>query len=132
MKENPTRQVLAWLKEVLTADGWFAEHFVTILVENQRDIVYELEQVIAGNTGCCLILKVTRVTNNRPAYDVDFELLAVENPTLNRARAGSATAADVVWHAAQSLDGDHAMLRTVEQTEVANLFQARATMACVI
>lgn len=129
--ENIPRQFLHALRSQMAEDGWYAEHDVTLIVENQADILYTLEKTISGAMGCCIVLKVPRAQNERPAWRLTFEVLAIENPTTNRTKANHATAEDAVWHAAVALDGSDYMLRTIEHTEVEHLFQARATFECV-
>ena len=111
---NPIQALLAWLKETLDADPWYAEHGVAV------------------GTGCALILRAPRAENNRPALNVSVELLALENPTLNRARPQAATALDAAWHAALALDGPNLMLRTVEHAPQDGLFQATATLDTIV
>lgn len=130
--ENVVQDLLVWLRDHLQGDPWYAGHGVPILIENNRDILYEIENALRGKLGIALVLKVPRAENNRPALNVTLELLAVESPTLNRTRADSATALDVAWHAALALDGASAMLRFVEHDEEGPLLKARAQLECVI
>ncbi len=130
--ENVIIDVLVWLRDTLCQDGWYAEHGVAILIENQKDILYEIEKTVSGTTGCVMVLKAPRAENNRPALNISLELMILENPTMNRVKANAATALDVAWHAALALDGPNMMLRTVEHTEVDNLFQARATLDAIV
>lgn len=81
---NPIQSLLDWLKATLDADPWYAEHGVAVLIENQLDILSEVERAVLSGTGCALILRAPRAENNRPALNVSVELLALENPTLNR------------------------------------------------
>ncbi len=129
---NPIQNLLAWLKETLDGDPWYAEHGVPVLVENQLDILSEVERTVLSGTGCALILRAPRAENNRPALNVSVEVAALENPTLNRCRANAATALDAAWHAALALDGANLMLRTVEHAPVEGLFQATATLDTIV
>lgn len=119
---NPIQTLLAWLKATLDADPWYAEHGVNVLIENQLDILSEVERAVLSGTGCALILRAPRAENNRPALNVSVELLALDNPTLNRARPQAATA----------LDGPNLMLRTVEHVPQVDLFQATATLDTIV
>ncbi len=130
--ENVIIDLLVWLRDTLLQDAWYAEHGCKILIENQKDILYEIEKAVAGTTGCVMILKAPRAENNRPAINVSLELMVLENPTMNRTKANAATALDVAWHAALALDGPNMILRTIEHTELDTLFQARATLDCII
>ena len=130
--ENVVRDLLVWLRDHLSEDPWYAEHGVPLLIENQKDILAEVEELLATTTGIAVVLKVPRAENNRPALNVTLELRVLENPLLNRCRANAATALDVAWHAALALDGPAAMLRTVEHVEDEALFIASATLDCVI
>lgn len=129
---NPIQSLLSWLKATLDADPWYAEHGVAVLIENQLDILSEVERAVLSGTGCALILRAPRAENNRPALNVSVELLALENPTLNRCRPQAATALDAAWHAALALDGPNLMLRTVEHAPQDGLFQATATFDTLV
>lgn len=130
--ENVVNDLLVWLRDHLNKDPWYAEHGVTILIENQKDILSEMKRLLTATFGVAMVLKVPHASNNRPALNVTFELLVSENPLINRNRANFATALDVAWHAALALDGPTAMLRDVEHVEDTHLFQARATLECII
>ena len=132
MNDTPIHRLLAWLRDTLGQDPWYAAHGVPILVENRLDILAEVERAVLSATGCALILRAPRAENNRPALNVTLELLALENPTLNRCRAEAATALDAIWHAALALDGPNLMLRTVEHAADGDLFEARAAFDCIV
>ena len=102
-----------------------------LLIENTGDILYIVESALA-EAGLALILKVPRAEAETPAFRVSLELLALENPTLNRARANLATALDIVWHAALALRGDQFSVQRIEHTETEFGFQARAVLEAFI
>lgn len=132
--ESLIRATLTSFLEKLKLDAWFTEHGVRLLMENQMDLLGQIDEVLASSTGLALIVKAPEAENNRSAFTLTLELLALENPILNRARPEAVTALEAIWHAALALDGADAMLRRIEHTEdpEGGLFQARATFTTLI
>lgn len=131
MGEDVIQQFLDTVKGRLEADAWYAEHKVPIYIENVGDILYQVQTAL-GKAGIALLLKVPRATAETPAFRVELELLALENPTLNRHRADRATALDTVWHAALALRGEDFSVKSIEHNEAEFGFQARATLEALV
>lgn len=130
--ETVVRDLLEWMAAHLREDPWYATHGVTILVENQLDILYQIKLAVSSKTGIALVLKASRVENMRPKLSVTLEGLAIENPTLNRNRANAATALDVASHLAIALDGPCAMMKFLEHSEDPPLFKSRVVFDTLI
>lgn len=131
MGEDIIKQFLEQVKTRLEQDPWYAEHRVPILIENIGDILHIVETNLA-KTGIALLLKVPKAEATTPAFILTLELLALENPTLNRHRANLATALDTIWHAAIALRGQDFSLKTIEHQEADFGFQARASLEALV
>lgn len=79
--ESLIRATLTSFLEKLKLDAWFTEHGVRLLMENQMDLLGQIEEVLASSTGLALIVKAPEAENNRSAFTLTLELLALETPS---------------------------------------------------
>ena len=100
------------IKAGLTDNVFFARHNVPILVENSKMIDYEIKSAMSA-TGIAATVTTPTVTyrgeyagenGKDPYWEISsFNVVIVENPTLNRGKATYATALDTALQVAYSL-----------------------------
>ena len=104
--ENLPLLIQKEIRDRLMADPYFAEHRVSMLLQDEGEIATLIEQQTLPITGPLLVIAVGAIEANSPGVSVAIELLITEHPVTNRARAGFDTALGVAWHAATLLNGD--------------------------
>ena len=106
------------IKAALEKNSYFAVHGVPILIENAKDIEYQIKSAM-GSLGIVATVSTPSLTyagiyKGRPneiEHGSDFpywtintgNIVIVENPTLNRGRANYATALDTALQAALTI-----------------------------
>ena len=99
------------VKAELEKNTYFVTHGVNILVENAKDIEYQIKSAMAslGITATVatpsLTYKGDVVPNQTPCWEINaLNVVIVENPTLNRGRANYSTALDSALQVALTLN----------------------------
>lgn len=99
------------VKEELENNTYFVNHRVPILIENAKDIEYQIKTAMSslGITATVatpsLTYKGDVIPNEKPCWEVStLNVVVVENPTLNRGRADYATALDTALQIALTLN----------------------------
>jgi len=101
------------VKEELEKNTFFATHGCGILIENAKDIEFQIKSAM-GNLGIVATVATPSLTyrgdyvvNNErsPYWEMNsLNIVIVENPTLNRGRANYTTALDVALQVAETLN----------------------------
>ena len=103
------------VKAALEENVWFGLHGVPLLVENAKDIEYQVKSAMSsvGITATVATPSLTyrgdyvhEPNDRHPYWEISgLNVAVVENPTLNRGRAGYATALDTALQVAETLNG---------------------------
>lgn len=113
-KINSITEIQQAIKDVLTENTYFAKHGCNILIENQKDIEYQIKNSIGkiGIVGCVVTPTLTfngdyiSEDGRQPFWKMDAcSVVFIETPTLNRERANYCTALDAALQAAESFAG---------------------------
>lgn len=114
------------VKAELAKNTYFVEHGVPVLVENSKEIEFEIKSAMTslGITATIATPSLTyrgdygRDGANDPFWEINaLNVVVVENPVLNRGRANYATALDVALQVAYSLNELPTVgLATINQT----------------
>ena len=99
------------VKKELEHNTYFAKHNVPILIENAKDIEFQIKSAMSslGITATVATPSLTYrgdvVPNENPCWEINsMNVVVVENPTLNRGRADYATALDTALQVALTLN----------------------------
>jgi len=99
------------VKKELEQNTYFAKHNVPILIENAKDIEFQIKNAMSslGITATVATPSLTYrgdvVPNENPCWEINsMNVVVVENPTLNRGRADYATALDTALQVALTLN----------------------------
>ena len=125
---NPLRALQEAVRDRLAADPWFAERRVQILIQDEGTIKDLIDKATLPLEGPLLVVAVTDVEPNPPAFIVSLDLIATENVLTNRSNPGFATALDVAWRTTQILtQPDFTPERITHEMNDEGLFQAVAS-----
>lgn len=94
------------IKAKLSEDPYFAEHRVSIILQDEGELGTMIAQKTLPLNGPLLLVAIAAVEANNPAISVAIELVITELPAFNRQVANFDTALGVAWHAATVLNGD--------------------------
>lgn len=119
------------VKAELEKNSYFAVHGVPILIENAKDIEYQIKNAMSslGITATVSTPSLTYRGNytdengQYPYWELpSFNVVVVENPTLNRGRANYATALDTSLQIAETLNTiPNVCNNTIRQTTTGGL-----------
>lgn len=102
------------IKGELEKNTYFVTHGVNILIENAKDIEYQIKSAM-GNLGTVITVSTPSLTysgnlagpeedRKSPFWTLNsVQIVVVENPTLNRGRANYSTALDTALQIAETL-----------------------------
>lgn len=125
-QDNPTpRDLQATIRDRLTADGWFAEHGVEIILQDEGEICAIVAQQTTQLENVTLIIAVSQLEMDQPGWIVHLQLIISEQVTTNREKANYATAMDVAVRAALTIDDEdfHVDRITQSMDQASGLFQ---------
>lgn len=107
---NTINEVQEAFKNKLEENVYFANHDIPILVENSKQIEYEIKSKMSA-LGITVTVSTPGLTYRgdssqiEPFWEItNGNVVVVENPTLNRGRANSATALDTALQVAETLN----------------------------
>lgn len=96
-------------KEKLLENVWFSNHSIPILVENAKDIEFEIKTTMSS-LGICITVSTPSLSyqgelhSEEPFWNIEGgSIIVVENPTLNRGKANYATALDTALQVAETI-----------------------------
>lgn len=124
--ENRTpREHQSAIRELLEAEGWFAEHRVRFFLQDDAEIKTLVAKKTGTLEGVTFVIAIDELEMNQPAVMPHFQFIITEQVLTNRSRADFASAMDVAWKAALLIDGEDYHVDNITQTmdEERGIFQ---------
>ena len=129
------------IKAELEKNTYFTTHGVDILIENAKDIEYQIKSAM-GNLGTVITVSTPSLTysgnlpgpvgedEKSPFWTLNsIQIVTVENPTLNRGRANYSTALDTALQIAETIHQIPTMCNvTIAQTTMNGLVVVTVTV----
>lgn len=128
------------IKAELEKNTYFVTHGVDILIENAKDIEYQIKSAM-GNLGTVITVSTPSLTysgnlagpstdEKSPFWTLNsIQIVTVENPTLNRGRANYSTALDTALQIAETIHQIPTMCNvTIAQTTMNGLVVVTVTV----
>lgn len=129
---DPVSQIQNYFVDRLKANAFMTEHEIAIIPENAGDLEFQVDSAI-GKFGTCLIVATPKLTyfgknESGTVWRVeDLSLIVSEIPTTNRGRANYATAMSTAVQAAEILNGNECIPKTITQQDTNGLINVTAT-----
>lgn len=102
---NPYTLAQRQIADALNADAWFPGHGVSVLIQDQGDIMTAIDTAVA-QIGLCCVVAFDSADRTNGSQVLSLSVIATEYPATNRSRADYATALDTVHRARLSLGQD--------------------------
>lgn len=124
-KINSIQEVQDAIVNALKENVFFAKAQISVFSENSAQIDFLIKNAISKLGVCCVVQTPTldfygKDKDGHPVWQIpEFSIVISEIPTINRARAGAATALDAALNGAETINelGSEVALGSINQME---------------
>lgn len=125
---NPLSRVQSEIAKILRDNEWVKSHNVEVIEQNSQALSFLLQKSAAQINNVIVIVGVDDFENNPPVLETTVTITATENVIMNRQRADSVTALDVMQVAIELIDGqDWCFQEAKHESPAQGILQASST-----